>query len=145
MKALFSWIGYRKKEIMYDRDERAAGKTHFNYLKLINLSIDGITSFTTTPLRVATVAGMIVALVAFVYIVVIIVKTLVLGADVGGYPSLMSVSLCLGGVQLVSIGILGEYIARIFMETKGRPVYLIGEMRTTPCEAEEKANGKKAV
>jgi glycosyltransferase involved in cell wall biosynthesis len=129
MKALFSWIGYKKKEITYSRDARAAGKTHFNYLKLINLSIDGITSFTTAPLRLATVIGLLVALAAFVYIFVIIFKTLIWGVDVGGYASLMSVILFLGGVQLIAVGVLGEYIARIFVETKGRPVYLIGEMK----------------
>ena len=129
MKALFSWIGYKKKEIVYRRSPRAAGKTHFNYLRLVNLAIDGITSFTTAPLRVATVVGLVVALASFIYIFVIVFKTLIWGVDVGGYASLMSVILFLGGVQLTAIGVLGEYIARIFMETKGRPVYLVGEMK----------------
>jgi glycosyltransferase involved in cell wall biosynthesis len=127
-KALFSWIGYRKKEILYDRDPRAAGETKWNYAKLINLAIDGITSFTTAPLRIATICGALVAFAAFVYILVIIIKTAVLGVDSAGYPSLMSVILFMGGVQLITIGILGEYVGRIFNETKNRPPYLIEEI-----------------
>jgi glycosyltransferase involved in cell wall biosynthesis len=127
-KALFSWIGYRKKEILYDRDPRAAGETKWNYAKLINLAIDGITSFTTAPLRIATICGALVAFAAFVYILVIIIKTVAFGADSAGYPSLMSVILFMGGVQLITIGILGEYVGRIFNETKNRPPYLIEEI-----------------
>jgi glycosyltransferase involved in cell wall biosynthesis len=128
-KALFSWIGYQKKEILYDRDPRAAGQTKWNYLKLINLAIDGITSFTTAPLRVATVFGGILSMFAFIYAVVILLKTLIFGVDAAGYPSTMIVILLLGGIQLLSIGILGEYLARIFIEVKGRPLYLVEEYR----------------
>jgi glycosyltransferase involved in cell wall biosynthesis len=128
-KALFSWIGYKKKEILYDRDPRAAGSTSFNYHKLINLAVDGITSFTTAPLRIATIFGFLVSLAAFVYLIWIIVKTIVWGADVAGYPSLMSVILFIGGIQLIGIGILGEYIGKIFVESKNRPPYLIEEMQ----------------
>ncbi|MGB3945770.1 MAG: glycosyltransferase family 2 protein [Candidatus Saccharimonadales bacterium] len=126
-KGLFSWIGYRKKEIYYDRDPRVAGETKWNYSKLINLAIDGLTSFTTSPLRISSVLGFIVSAVAFVYIVYLLVRPL-FGVDTGdGYSSLMAVILFLGGVQLLSIGIIGEYVARIFIETKARPLYLVEE------------------
>lgn len=124
-KGLFSWIGYKKKEIYYDRDARVAGETKWNYSKLINLAIDGLTSFTTSPLRISSFLGFGVSLAAFVYIVYLLVRPL-FGVSTGdGYSSLMAVILFLGGVQLLSIGIIGEYIARIFLETKGRPLYLV--------------------
>ena len=126
-KGFFSWIGYNKKEITYVRDARAAGTTKLNYIKLINLAIDGITSFTTAPLRISTVFGMLVSLSAFVYILIIIIRVLLYGVDVSGYPSLMAAILFLGGVQLLSLGIIGEYIARIFNESKQRPLYLVEE------------------
>lgn len=126
-KGMFSWIGYRKKEITYKRDPRAAGETKWNYLRLINLAIDGITSFTTAPLRLSSVVGVIISLAAFIFIVVIIIKTLMFGDPVAGYPSLMAVILFLGGIQLLSLGIIGEYIGRIFIETKGRPLYFVEE------------------
>jgi glycosyltransferase involved in cell wall biosynthesis len=126
-KGIFSWIGYRKKEILYDRDPRVAGETKWNYPKLINLAIDGITSFTTSPLRISSVLGALVSVSAFVYIVYLIVRPL-FGVPTGeGYSSLMAVMLFLGGVQLLSLGIIGEYIARIFLETKQRPLYLVEE------------------
>lgn len=126
-KGMFSWIGYEKKEIMYDRDPRAAGETKWNYTKLTNLAIDGITSFTTAPLRISSVLGMVVSLAAFVYIVYLVIRTALYGSDLAGYPSMMAVILFLGGVQLLSLGIIGEYIGRIFNETKHRPLYLVEE------------------
>lgn len=126
-KALFSWIGFNKKELTYIRDRRAAGETKWNYLKLINLAIDGIVSFTTAPLRLSVVLGLIVSVLAFVYIVILIIKTLLYGTDLAGYPSMMAVILFLGGVQLLSLGIIGEYVGRIFNETKQRPLYLVEE------------------
>ena len=126
-KAMFSWVGFHKKEILYDRDPRAAGETKWNYLKLVELAIDGITSFTTAPLRVATYAGLAVSAFAFLYLIVIVVRTLFFGTDLAGYPSMMAVILFLGGVQLLSLGIIGEYVGRIFNETKQRPLYLIEE------------------
>lgn len=126
-KGLFSWIGYKKKELLYDRDPRAAGETKWNYMKLTNFAIDGITSFTTAPLRVSTFIGIIVSLLAFIYIVVIVARTLFFGSDLAGYPSMMAVILFLGGVQLLSIGVIGEYIGRIFAESKQRPLYLVEE------------------
>ena len=126
-KAMFSWVGFNKKQILYNRDARAAGETHWNYFKLVNLAVDGITSFTTAPLRVSTVFGFIVSLAAFIYLVFVVVKTLLVGVDASGYPSLMAVMLFLGGIQLLSLGIIGEYIGRIFNETKKRPLYIVQE------------------
>lgn len=126
-KAIFSWIGYKKKEIFYDRDPRLSGQTKWNYRKLLNLAIDGITSFTTAPLRMATIFGFIISLIAFIWIIYLLVRPL-FGVSTGaGYSSLMAVILFLGGVQLLSLGIIGEYIGRIFIETKNRPLYLIEE------------------
>jgi len=126
-KAMFSWVGFHKKEILYDRDPRAAGETKWNYLKLIELAIDGITSFTTAPLRIATYTGVLVSLAAFIYLIFLVIRTALLGTDLAGYPSMMAVILFLGGVQLLSLGIIGEYVGRIFNETKQRPLYLIEE------------------
>ena len=127
-KGMFSWIGYKKKEIEYDRDPRAAGETKWNYLKLINLAIDGITSFTTAPLRISSVMGIVVSLAAFVYIIYLVVRTIAHGTDLAGYPSMMAVILFLGGVQLLSLGVIGEYVGRIFNESKQRPLYFIEEL-----------------
>lgn len=125
MKGLFCWIGYRKKELLFDRDDRTEGKSSFNVFKLFNLAIEGITGFTTSPLRFSTMVGFLISIVAFIYLSVTIFKTLVWGEPVQGYPSLMCVILFLGGCQLIAIGIIGEYVGRIFNETKNRPVYLV--------------------
>ena len=124
-KGLFSWIVYNKKELLYDRDPRAAGKTKWNYKKLIDLSIDGITSFTTSPLRWSAIMGVIVSIAGFIYMIAIIIKTLISGVDVPGYASTMVVILFLGGIQLIFLGVIGEYLGRAFYETKGRPLYFI--------------------
>ncbi len=124
-KGLFSFIGYNKKEILYDRDPRAAGQTKWNYGKLINLSIDGLTSFTTAPLRWAAIMGILVSLAGFIYMLAIIIKTLCYGVDVPGYSSTMVVILFLGGIQLIFLGVIGEYLGRTFNETKYRPLYFI--------------------
>ena len=126
-KALFSWIGYRKIEFPYDRDPRAAGGSKWSYRKLIHLAMDGITSFTTLPLRLATWIGAIASACAVAYAIVILLRTLVLGISVPGYASTMIVLLLLGGAQLLCLGIIGEYLGRIFMQTKHRPNYLIQE------------------
>lgn len=126
-KAIFSQVGFKKKEILYDRDPRVAGETKWSYIKLVDLAISGITSFTTSPLRVASVLGIAVSFVAFIYIVYLVVRPL-FGVPTGdGYSSLMAAILFLGGVQLLSLGIIGEYIGRIFNETKQRPLYLVEE------------------
>lgn len=124
-KGLFSWIGYNKKEILYDRDPRAAGQTKWNYKKLIDLSIDGITSFTTSPLRWSAIMGILVSIAGFIYMIAIIIKTMISGVDVPGYASTMVVILFLGGIQLIFLGVIGEYLGRAFYETKGRPLYFI--------------------
>ncbi|MEI7689558.1 MAG: glycosyltransferase family 2 protein [Candidatus Saccharibacteria bacterium] len=126
-KGMYSWIGFKKKEITYSRDPRAAGTGKWNYLKLFNFAIDGITSFTIAPLRISTILGVLVSIIAFIFIIILVVKTLMFGDPVAGYPSLMAVVLFLGGVQLLSLGVIGEYIGRIFNETKERPLYLIEE------------------
>ena len=126
-KGMFSWIGFKKKEITYDRDPRAAGETKWNYPKLVNLAIDGITSFTTAPLRIASLAGIFISLFAFIFIFIIISKTIIFGDPVAGWPSTMAAILFLGGVQLLSIGIIGEYVGRIFNEVKNRPIYFVEE------------------
>jgi glycosyltransferase involved in cell wall biosynthesis len=131
-KGMFSWIGYKKKEITYDRDPRAVGQTSWSYPKLINFAIDGLTSFTIAPLRISSVMGIVVSLVAFLYIIYLVVRTIFFGTDLAGYPSMMAVILFLGGVQLLSIGVIGEYIGRIFNETKGRPLYFIEELHVKP-------------
>ncbi|MCL2489260.1 MAG: glycosyltransferase family 2 protein [Propionibacteriaceae bacterium] len=126
-KALFSWIGYRKKEITYDRDPRIDGQSKWSYPALVNLAINGVTSFTIAPLRFASISGFVISFVALVYIIIIIVQTLFTNNHLSGWPAIMCVVLFLGGIQLVSLGIIGEYIGRIFNETKNRPIYLIDD------------------
>jgi polyisoprenyl-phosphate glycosyltransferase len=125
MKGLFAWIGYPQKEVLYHRDPRFAGKTKWNYWRLWNFALEGITSFTITPLRTATYLGLTAALSAFVYALVVMYRTLMYGNPVAGYPSLMVVILFLGGMQLTTIGILGEYLGRVFDESKQRPLYFL--------------------
>jgi polyisoprenyl-phosphate glycosyltransferase len=125
MKGLFAWIGYPQKAVLFQREARAAGKTKWNYWRLWNFALEGITSFTTTPLKFATYIGLFTAFAAFAYGVWIIYKTLAFGEPVRGYPSLMVVILFLGGVQLFTIGIIGEYLGRMFNEAKHRPLYIV--------------------
>lgn len=126
-KGLFCWIGFRKKEIEFVQGDRIAGSSSWNFMSLLNLAIDGITSFTTAPLRIATIVGLIVSLAAFVYMCCIFVKTIVWGEPVQGFPTLITVILFLGGVQMLSLGIIGEYLGKVFNETKNRPVYVVRE------------------
>ena len=126
-KGMFCWIGFRKKEILFDRGDRIAGNSNWNFLSLMNLAIDGITSFTTAPLRFASILGFIISFASFLYAVYFITKTLAFGEPIRGFTTLIVVMLFLGGVQLLTIGILGEYIGRIFNETKHRPVYIVKE------------------
>lgn len=129
-KGLYCWIGFRKKEVVFDRGDRIAGKSNWGYGALFNLAIEGITSFTTAPLRIATILGLIVALWALCYMAWIIMKVLIWGDPVAGYPTIMTVMLFLGAVQLMAIGILGEYLGRVFNETKKRPTYLVNEYQS---------------
>lgn len=125
MKGVFAWAGFRAVVIDYERELRVAGSSKFNGWKLWNFALEGITSFSTAPLRMSLYSGMAVALLALLYASFIIVKTLILGIDLPGYASLMTTILFLGGVQLIGIGVLGEYIGRMYMETKRRPIYVI--------------------
>ncbi|MBR4828746.1 MAG: glycosyltransferase family 2 protein [Muribaculaceae bacterium] len=126
-KGMYSWIGFKKKEILFDRGDRIAGKSSWNYRQLFSLAIDGITSFTNLPLRISTVIGCLVSLFAFIYMLFVYVKALIWGDPVQGYPSMVMLILFLGGIQLLSLGIIGEYIGRIYNETKNRPDYLVRE------------------
>ena len=125
MKGLFAWVGYKTYAIEFERRERQAGLTKFNYWRLWNFALDGITSFTTLPLRVWSYFGLFVAAMAFFYAAYIIVRTLVFGVDVPGYASLITIVLFLGGIQLVSLGVLGEYLGRVYIEVKHRPLFIV--------------------
>jgi glycosyltransferase involved in cell wall biosynthesis len=125
MKGLYAWIGFSQKAIPYKRDPRFAGVTKWNYWKLWNFALEGITSFSIAPLKIATYLGLLVSICAFVYAAVIIAKTLLYGDPVRGYPTLIVVVLFLGGAQLAALGIIGEYLGRMFDETKQRPLYLL--------------------
>ena len=125
MKGLFAWIGYRQISVPYKRDPRFAGTTKWNYLKLWNFALEGITSFTIAPLKAATYVGFVTAALAMLYAAWIVYKTMRYGDPVAGYPTLITVVLLLGGLQLMTLGIIGEYLGRMFNETKRRPLYLV--------------------
>lgn len=131
MKGLFAWLGYRSVGVPYARPSRQVGKSKFNFWKLWNFALDGVVGFSTLPLRVWSYIGGGVAFLAFVYIIVIVAKALIFGRDTPGYASVMSAVLFFGGMQLLSIGILGEYVARLFVEVKQRPLYLIESSSST--------------
>ena len=124
MKGLFAWVGYPSTAVPYDRAPRHAGSSAWSYWKLWNLALEGITGFTTAPLRVATYFGLLIGAGAALYLTVVVVRTLLFGNEVPGYPSLLAVILLLGGTQLLTLGIIGEYLARVFNEVKRRPLYL---------------------
>lgn len=126
-KGMFVWIGYNKAEVLFERADRLQGQSSFNFWRLLNLAVNGITSFSTAPLRISTVLGLLVSLFTFLYMVYFLLKTLFFGDPVQGFPTLIVVMLFLGGVQLLSLGIIGEYVGRIYTEAKHRPVYLIRE------------------
>ncbi len=125
MKGLFAWIGFPCREIEYDRDGRYAGKTKWNYWQLWNFALEGITSFSVVPLKLASYVGFATALVAFAYGGYFVLKTLAFGDPARGFPTLVAVVLFLGGLQLMALGIIGEYLARMFIEVKQRPLYLV--------------------
>ncbi len=136
MKGLFAWVGFPSTAVLYDRAPRYAGRTKWNYWKLWNLALEGITSFTVMPLKIATYLGLAVALFAAVFGAQLVVRTLLYGNPVAGYPSMMAVILFLGGVQLITLGVIGEYLGRVFNETKRRPLYLVE--RFVPSEVNER-------
>ncbi|MFT5082506.1 MAG: glycosyltransferase involved in cell wall biosynthesis [Lentisphaeria bacterium] len=125
MKGLFSWPGFKSVTIEFDRQEREQGQSKFNYWKLWNFAISGITSFSTMPIRMGTYLGMFIAILSFIYGVVVITKTVISGVDVPGYASIIVIILFLGGIQLFFMGLLGEYIGRIYKEVKNRPLYVV--------------------
>ena len=124
-KGIFSWIGFRKKEILFARQARVSGRSKWNYWKLLNLAIEGITSFSIAPLRMASFMGCLLAMLSILYMAYIVIRTLLYGGDVPGYPSLVSIILFIGGIQLLFLGIIGEYLGRIFNESKCRPLYFV--------------------
>lgn len=131
-KGMFAWIGFKKIGIEFETKERTKGKSSWSFRKLFGLAIEGLLSFTTAPLRLSTVLGAIVSLSAFIYLIYVLIKTLIIGNDVAGFPTMVILILFLGGVQLLSLGIIGEYVGRIFIESKKRPTYVV-----------RKYNGKK--
>jgi len=125
MKGIFAWVGYKTTTVEYTREVRVAGETSFNGWKLWNFALDGITSFSTVPLRIWLYIGMSISFLSFIFGATIIVKTLIYGIDLPGYASMLTIILFLGGIQLMGIGILGEYLGRIYNEAKNRPIYII--------------------
>lgn len=126
-KGMYCWIGYKKTAVEFEQQDRQAGQSSWSFLSLLSLAIEGIVSFTTFPLKIATLVGIFTSLCAFIYMIYVIIKAILFGDPVSGYPTLISVILFLGGTQLLALGIIGEYIGRIFHETKGRPVYIVRE------------------
>jgi glycosyltransferase involved in cell wall biosynthesis len=127
MKGLFAWVGYKQIPLPYDRKPRVAGTTKWSYIRLSDLAMEGITGFSMVPLRLASLSGFVISFFAFLFGAFVLIKTLLFGTDLPGYASLMVMITFIGGIQLLTIGILGEYIGRIFNETKKRPLYLIDE------------------
>ena len=144
MKGLFAWVGFPSVAVEYRRDPRVAGATKFNYWKLWNFALEGITSFTIAPLKIAMYVGFTLAAASIVMGGWIVVKTLVWGEAVRGYPTLIVTVLCLGGVQLFFIGVLGEYLGRIFGETKQRPLYIVDSVRESRISADVHGEGDNA-
>ena len=124
-KGTYSWIGFNKKEVEFDQGDRLAGDSSWNFRRLFSFALDGITSFTNAPLRISTMMGFVVSVCAFLYMIYVFCKALIYGDPVQGYPTLVILVLFLGGIQLLSLGIIGEYIGRIYNETKNRPDYIV--------------------
>lgn len=125
MKGIFAWSGFKQSSVEYARERRAVGKTKYSYIKLLRLAIDGITSSSTVPLRMWSYIGGCIALLAFLFAAFIVLDTVIHGSSVNGYPSIITAIMFLGGIQLVSLGVLGEYVGRILIETKQRPLYVL--------------------
>ncbi|MBQ4444930.1 MAG: glycosyltransferase family 2 protein [Prevotella sp.] len=136
-KGLYCWIGFNKKEVPFETQDRVAGKSTWSYRQLIGLAIDGIMSFTTAPLRISAILGIVVSIIAFIYMCVVLAKTLFWGEPVAGYPTIVVLVLFLGGVQLISLGIVGEYLGKTFMEVKNRPVYVVDKLAINDNPSEE--------
>jgi glycosyltransferase involved in cell wall biosynthesis len=141
MKGIMAWPGFKQANLEFERPERVAGETKWSFLQLVKLGLSGITSFSVKPLKIATWLGASISISAFIYSVFVMFKTLILGDPVAGYPSMMIVQLWLGGVQLIAIGVLGEYVGRIFVESKGRPVYLVMDSHSSKAKHKEIKHG----
>ncbi|WP_019895315.1 glycosyltransferase family 2 protein [Hydrogenovibrio halophilus] len=128
MKGLFAWVGFRTATVIYDVQPRSYGQTRFNTWKLWNLALEGITSFSISPLKIWTYVGVVVAFLSFLYASYLVATTLIYGTDLPGYPSIMVAVLFMGGIQLISIGIIGEYLGRVYIESKNRPSYIIADI-----------------
>jgi len=140
MKGLFAWVGFRTANVYYHREARYAGSTKWNYWRLWNFAVEGITSFSQVPLQLAAYLGFCVSLLAFLYAIWLVISTLVYGNSVKGYPSMMVTLLFLGGVQLMALGVIGEYLGRIYEESKRRPVYLVRQSWGSEREADRGYN-----
>ncbi|MEM5273788.1 glycosyltransferase family 2 protein [Cupriavidus taiwanensis] len=145
MKGLFAWVGYRTVIVPYEREARSAGHSKFSGWRLWNFALEGITSFSTMPLRSWTYIGVAIALGAFGYGAFIVARTLVLGIDVPGYASLLSALLFLGGIQLIGLGVVGEYVGRIYDEAKGRPIYLVRRRYQETGQSRSVASGRRVI
>lgn len=128
-KGIFTWVGYNTKYITIENVKRPVGKTKWSFKKLFSYAIEGIISFTTAPLRVSTIIGIIISILSIIFALVIVIQTILLGKDVPGYASTITAILFIGGIQLLSIGILSEYISKIYLEIKNRPKYIIKEIK----------------
>ncbi len=137
MKGLFTWIGFSTAEVHYRRLKRTKGESKFNFKGLFRFGLDGVISFSSMPIRVWSVVGMMIAIPAIIFMFFIIIKTLVLGIDVPGYASIVSIVLFIGGIQFITLGVIGEYVGRIFTEVKGRPIYIIDETISASSKPDE--------
>ncbi len=131
MKGLFAWVGYSQTEITYERDERYAGETKWHFWSLLDLAFEGLTSFSVLPLRLASLLGVLTAFAGLIFAVIIILKKIMFGDPVAGYPSLVVLIAFIGGIQLLALGIIGEYLGRVFNETKNRPLYLVKDIKSS--------------
>ena len=125
MKGIFTWVGFKTTTVNYSRPEREKGETKWSLAKLWNFAVDGITSFSSLPIKIWTYIGVVIAIISLIYALIIITRTLLFGIDVPGYASILVFILFLGSLQLISIGLIGEYIGRIYMEVKERPIYVV--------------------
>ena len=139
-KGIFSWVGFKTKYIEVENKKRAAGKTKWSFMKLFRYAIEGITSFSVTPLKIATISGIIISIISIIFAIMIVMQTLIMGKDVPGYASTITSVLFMGGIQLITIGILSEYVGKIYLEIKGRPQYIVKEKITG--EKNEENNGR---
>lgn len=142
-KGLYAYIGFKKKTLEYEESERAAGETKWRLSELVRLAINGITSYTTAPLRMWSVVGMIISMLAFVFLAIEMFKAVFYGSNVAGYPTLLGAIVFLGGIQLISLGAIGEYLARVFIETKDRPAYFVRDTSKERVESEQENNDEE--